>query len=193
MANWHKTSDGAARFNGSVLMFLCLSAFINAVGGFWGQARTQNWTGPRVRHRHRRVSSPSARDFYERRANQRVRSNLLRLDAQSWLMSALIASATGGFCLGHQAIRERASLLRPCRPDRAGAVDRWYLITVPIRTVRQALNEILLITPPNLDRVVRAVKSRWSSATVELKSPRFPQSTRAMSPRSGALISSRFM
>lgn len=32
-----------------------------------------------------------------------------------------------------------------------------YLITVPIKTVRQALNEILLITPPKLDQVVRTV------------------------------------
>ena len=32
-----------------------------------------------------------------------------------------------------------------------------YLITVPIKTVRQALSEILLITPPALDQQVRLV------------------------------------
>jgi predicted Co/Zn/Cd cation transporter (cation efflux family) len=32
-----------------------------------------------------------------------------------------------------------------------------YLVTVPIKTVRQALAEILLITPPELDQQVRSV------------------------------------
>lgn len=96
--------------------------------------------------------------FYERRENRRVRSNLLRLDAQSWLMSALIASALlVAFALAKAIEETRFAPFAPYVDPAVLALLTSYLITVPIKTVRQALNEILLITPPKLDQVVRTV------------------------------------
>jgi len=67
-------------FNGSVLMFLCLYAFINAVAVFWRADANWSWTGAGLRRR--RVHVTFGMYFYERRENRRVRSNLLRLDAR---------------------------------------------------------------------------------------------------------------
>lgn len=153
---WH-IEPMVLAFNGSVLMFLCLYAFINAVGGFLagGHEPELDWA---LGYATAACIVTFGMYFYERRANQRVRSNLLRLDAQSWLMSALIASALlVAFALAKAIQGTRFAPLTPYVDPTVLALLTLYLITVPIKTVRQALNEILLITPPNLDRVVRTV------------------------------------
>lgn len=153
---WH-IEPMVLAFNGSVLMFLCLYAFINAVGGFLagGHEPELDWA---LGYATAACIVTFGMYFYERRANRRVRSNLLRLDAQSWLMSALIASALlVAFALAKAIQGTRFAPLTPYVDPTVLALLTLYLITVPIKTVRQALKEILLITPPNLDRVVRTV------------------------------------
>lgn len=144
-------------FNGSVLMFLCLYAFINAVGSFLagGRELELDWA---LGYAAAACIVTFGMYFYERRENRQVRSNLLRLDAQSWLMSALIASALlVAFALAKAIEGTRFAPFAPYVDPAVLALLTSYLITVPIKTVRQALNEILLITPPKLDQVVRTV------------------------------------
>ena len=59
------------------------------------------------------------------------------------------------------------------------------MIPIPVRTVRQALSEILLMTPSDLDAEVRA--RRWTRSWPDTASP----ATRATRPRSGVGSSSR--
>lgn len=143
-------------FNGSVLMFLCLYAFINAVDSFLegGRELELDWA---LGYAAVACIVTFSMYFYERRENQRVRSSLLRLDAQSWLMSALIATALlVAFALAWAIKGTRYAPLAPYVDPTVLALLTLYLITVPIKTIRQALKEILLITPPKLDQAVRA-------------------------------------
>ena len=136
---WH-IEPMVLAFNGSVLMFLCLYAFINAVGGFLagGHEPELDWA---LGYATAACIVTFGMYFYERRANQRVRSNLLRLDAQSWLMSALIASALlVAFALAKAIQGTRFAPLTPYVDPTVLALLTLYLITVPIKTVRQALN-----------------------------------------------------
>jgi predicted Co/Zn/Cd cation transporter (cation efflux family) len=96
--------------------------------------------------------------FYARHRNRTIGSDFIRLDAQSWLMSAAITSAlllafVIAWCLDGTPY---AHLTRYADPL-VLAVLTLVLVFVPIRTVRQALAEILLITPPELDQHVRRV------------------------------------
>ena len=144
-------------FNGSVLMFLCLYAFINAVGSFLagGRELELDWA---LGYAAAACVVTFSMYFYERRENRRVRSELLRLDTQSWLMSALIATALlVAFALAWAIKGTHFAPLAPYVDPTILALLTLYLITVPIKTVRRALNEILLITPPRLDQVVRMV------------------------------------
>jgi cation diffusion facilitator family transporter len=153
---WH-IEPMVLAFNGSVLMFLCLYAFINAVGSFLegGRELELDWA---LGYAAAACIVTFGMYFYERRVNQRVRSELLRLDTQSWLMSALIATALlAAFALAWAIKGTRFAPLAPYVDPTVLALLTLYLITVPIKTVRRALHEILLITPPKLDQVVRAV------------------------------------
>jgi predicted Co/Zn/Cd cation transporter (cation efflux family) len=99
--------------------------------------------------------------FYQRAANRRIASDFVQLDAQSWLMSALITSALLVAFLA--AIVAEDTPLRVWLPYVDPVVLAGLslcLAFVPIRTVRRALTEILLITPTELDEHVRSVMKR---------------------------------
>jgi len=153
---WH-IEPMVLAFNGGVLMFLCFYAFINAVGSLLagGRELELDWA---IGYAAAASIVTFGMYFYERQENRRIRSEFLRLDAQSWLMSAMISSALlVAFALAWAIQGTRFAPLAPYVDPTVLALLTLYLITVPIKTVRQALDEILLITPPKLDRVVRTV------------------------------------
>ncbi len=153
---WH-IEPMALVFNGIVLMFLCLYAFINAVDCFLtgGRELQLDWA---IGYAAAAAPVTFGMYFYERRENRRIRSEFLSLDSQSWLMSALISSALlVAFVLAWAIQDTRLAPLAPYVDPTVLALLTLYLVTVPIKTVRQALAEILLITPPALDQRVRSV------------------------------------
>ena len=153
---WH-IEPMVLAFNGSVLMFLCLYAFINAVSSFLegGRELELDWA---LGYALAACIVTFSMYFYERRENRQVRSELLRLDTQSWFMSALIATALlVAFALAWAIKGTRFAPFAPYVDPTVLALLTLYLMTVPIKTVRRALNEVLLITPPKLDQVVRTV------------------------------------
>ena len=96
--------------------------------------------------------------FYARHRNRRIGSDFIRLDAQSWLMSAAITSALLlAFAVAWALEGTRYAHLTPYADPIVLAMLTICLVFVPIRTVRKALTEILLITPPDLDAHVRRV------------------------------------
>ena len=96
--------------------------------------------------------------FYERRANRRIGSDFIRLDAQSWLMSAAITSALlVAFAIAWSFKDTPYGYLTPYADPVVLALLTICLVFVPIRTVRKALQEVLLMTPPELDAQVRRV------------------------------------
>ncbi len=156
---WH-IEPMVLAFNGGTLMLLCFYAFLNAVDSFLAGGRPLNFDWALLY-----AVTVCAACFgmwaYEFRANRRIGSDFVRLDAQSWLMSACVTSAllvafAGAWSLSGTAFDPYTPYVDPV----VLAVLTLALVFVPIRTVRRALREILLITPPELDAHVRSVMDR---------------------------------
>lgn len=165
---WH-IEPMVLAFNGGTLMLLCFYAFLNAVDSFLAGGRQLDFDWA-IAYAVIVCVVCFGMFFYEARANRRINSDFVRLDAQSWLMSAAITSALlVAFAVAWSLSGSKWSPLTPYVDPVVLALLTLVLVFVPIRTVRKALQEILLITPPELDahvrRVMDAVISRHGFAT----------------------------
>lgn len=153
---WH-IEPMVLAFNGGTLMLLCFYAFLNAVGSFLDGGRTLDFDWA-MAYAVAVGTVSFGMCLYERRANAKIGSDFVRLDAQSWLMSAAITSALlVAFTVAWLLERTAWAHLTPYADPLVLALLTVVLVFVPVRTVRKALEEILLITPPALDRHVRRV------------------------------------
>ncbi|HMR34328.1 MAG TPA: cation transporter [Geminicoccaceae bacterium] len=153
---WH-VEPMVLAFNGGVLMLLCCYAFINAVGGILegGRPLALDWA---IGYAAVVGAVCFAMFLWERSANRRIGSDFVRLDTQSWLMSALVTSALLVAFAAAWALQGTASTWAiPYADPVVLAVLALCLVPVPIRTVRRALSEIFLVTPGDLDRRVHEV------------------------------------
>ena len=160
---WH-IEPMVLAFNGGTLMLLCFYAFINAVASFLagGRALDFDWA---IAYAAAVCVVCFGMFFYERRLNRRIGSDFVHLDTQSWLMSAAITSALLVAFAIAWAMRDTRFVAFTAYVDPVVlAVLTICLVFVPIRTVRLALGEILLITPPELDDHVRGVMDRIVAA-----------------------------
>ena len=156
---WH-IEPMVLAFNGGTLMLLCFYAFLNAVDSFLagGRALAFDWA---IAYAVIVCVTCFGMFFYERRRNRSIGSDFVRLDAQSWLMSATITSALlVAFGAAIAAQGTQWDRFTPFVDPVILAVLTLGLVFVPIRTVRRALREILLITPPELDEHVRKVMAK---------------------------------
>jgi cation diffusion facilitator family transporter len=156
---WH-IEPMVLAFNGGTLMLLCVYALVNAVGSFLagGRLLAFDWA---ITYAIVVCVACYGMYFYQRKANLRAASDLVKLDAQSWLMSALITSALLlAFLLAVAAKGTQFEGWRPYADPVVLGVLSLSLLFVPVRTVRNALREVLLITPPELDAHVREVMER---------------------------------
>ncbi|HSI00800.1 MAG TPA: cation transporter [Reyranella sp.] len=156
---WHIESMVLA-FNGGTLMLLCFYAFLNAVDSFLagGRQLAFDWA---IVYAAVVCVICFGMFFYERGLNRRIGSDFLRLDTQSWLMSAAIASALlVAFAAAIAAKDSSFERFTPYVDPVVLAVLTLCLVFVPIHTVRRALRDILLITPPDLDAHVRQVMAK---------------------------------
>lgn len=153
---WH-IEPMVLAFNGGTLMLLCFYAFLNSVGSFLDGGRRLDFDWAMAYAVAFGIVA-FGMFFYARHRNRRIGSDFIRLDAQSWLMSAAITSALLlAFAVGWFLEGTRYAHLTPYADPLVLAVLSLALVFVPIRTVRKALTEILLITPPELDAHVRRV------------------------------------
>jgi cation diffusion facilitator family transporter len=147
-------------FNGGTLMLLCFYAFINAVDSFLAGGRQLDF-GWAITYAVIVCVVCFGMSGYEFRANRRIGSDFVRLDAQSWLMSAAVTSALlVAFAIAWSLRGTSFDHFTPYADPVVLALLTLALVFVPIRTVRKALREILLITPPELDAHVRGVMDR---------------------------------
>ncbi|CAN5666174.1 cation diffusion facilitator family transporter [soil metagenome] len=153
---WH-IEPMVLALNGGTLMLLCVYAFVNAVGSFLdgGRALAFDWA---IAYAAITAAVSFAMLFYELRANRRIGSDFVKLDAQSWMMSAAITSALlAAFAIAWSLSGTAWAPFMPYVDPVVLGLLTIVLVFVPIRTVRKALQEILLITPPELDAHVRRV------------------------------------
>lgn len=156
---WH-IEPMVLAFNGGTLMLLCFYAFINAVDSFLagGRQLAFDWA---IAYALIVCAVCFGMFLYERRMNRRIGSDFVRLDAQSWLMSAAVTSALlVAFAIAIAVQGTSLESFTPYVDPVVLAVLTLCLVFVPIRTVRRALREILLITPPALDAHVRSVMEK---------------------------------
>jgi cation diffusion facilitator family transporter len=151
---WHIEPMSLA-FYGGMLMVLCVYGFVSAVGSILegGQTVELGWA---LGYSLFMTLACFGMYFYEKRTNRAANSEFLHLDAQSWLMSALATAAlvvafTFAWALGST---PHAYLAPYVDPAVLGLLS-LAMLAMPIRTVRTALSEILLMTPADLDAAVR--------------------------------------
>ena len=153
---WH-IEPMVLAFNGGTLMLLCFYAFLNSVDSFLAGGRQLDFDWA-IAYALVVGIVCFGMYFYERHMNRRIGSDFIRLDAQSWLMSAAITSALlVAFAIAEAMKSTPYAALTPYADPLVLALLTLILVFVPIRTVRRALEEILLITPPELDALVRRV------------------------------------
>jgi predicted Co/Zn/Cd cation transporter (cation efflux family) len=156
---WH-IEPMVLAFNGGTLMLLCFYAFINAVDSFLAGGRQLDF-GWAIAYAVIVCAVCFGMCAFEFRANRRIGSDFVRLDAQSWLMSAAVTSSLlVAFAIARSLRDSTWGYLTPYADPVVLALLTLALVFVPIRTVRRALQEILLITPPELDQHVRGVMDR---------------------------------
>lgn len=100
--------------------------------------------------------------WWMRRHAERIDSGLVRLDVKSWLMSALITTALLlAFALA-LALKGTAAegLVRYVDPAILALLS-LLLLPLPFREAREALAEILVMSPPEVDAQVREVMNAF--------------------------------
>ncbi|MGL5167158.1 MAG: cation diffusion facilitator family transporter [Afipia sp.] len=96
--------------------------------------------------------------IFDTRANRTIRSNFVALDAKAWMMSAaLTAALLVAFIFGFTIQGTNLKWMSPYIDPAALAIVCLIVIPIPIGTVRQALADALLVTPPDLMEHVDAI------------------------------------
>lgn len=156
---WH-VEPLVLAFNGSLLVLLCLYAFVNAVKGIadGGRELELGWSIVYVVT----VSILCFTLYFkQRRLNRQIKSELIALDNKSWLMSACISSALlVAFIISWLMEGTRYEYLNVYADPFALTLLTLVLITVPIKTVKAAVSEILQMTPDSLDSKVKAIMAQ---------------------------------
>lgn len=159
---WH-VEPMVLAFNGSLLMFLCFYAFVNAVKGIidGGRAVELGWA----------IAYASVVSifclilyFKQLRLNKRVKSELIALDTKSWLMSACISSALLlAFLLSWLLEGTSYDYLIAYTDPAVLAVLTLALLPIPVKTVIAAMREILQMTPDSLDQNIETIMTRLTA------------------------------
>ncbi|WP_347917315.1 cation transporter [Paracoccus marcusii] len=103
--------------------------------------------------------------IHNRHANRSIRSNFVALDVQGWTISAALTGALlAAFVFGWAIQGTALDHLSPYVDPAVLALVCVIVIPLPVPTIRRALADILLITPPDMmaqvDRVARDVVAR---------------------------------
>jgi len=142
-------------FNGSILILLCVYAMVNAIGSLLSGGRELNFDWAFIFAL--LMSTLSIIMFlYVRQKNRKIHSEFLRLDIQSWLMSALISSSLlVAFGIATLLDGTTYENLTPYIDPLILTLLTAGLIFVPLAALRDALRDILLIAPFGLDEKLR--------------------------------------
>ncbi len=150
--------------SGTLMIGAALYAAVNAVDALMSGGR-HIALGPAIVFAVLSIIAESALAIFVRRANRRIGSEFVGLDAKNWMVAAAMSGAYllafgGGWLLtGTQwawvvPYIDPAILLVVCA----------FVVLAPLGTVRRALSDILLITPVDLqthvDEVARAVVAK---------------------------------
>lgn len=156
MGFWH-LEPIVLLLNGTLLIGAAVYALINAVKTLLAGGNPLPFAAA-ILYAGIALLAALAMALYCRRANRSIGSDFVALDARSWLMSAALSGALlAAFLFGFFAEGTRFASIAPYVDPAALALVSLVIIPIPIGTVRRALSDILLVTPPELKRAVDAV------------------------------------
>lgn len=159
---WHMEPMVLA-LNGSVLVFLCIYAFINSVKSFLAGGNVLEFDSAALYSLVISVFA-FAMYFYEKVSNRTVKSELVKLDIQSWLMSgAISASLLSAFIVGLVIEGSEYAWMARYIDPLVLAILSICLVPIPLLTVVNAVKQILMITPTALDAEISEVLSRMGA------------------------------
>jgi cation diffusion facilitator family transporter len=142
-------------FNGSTLILLCAYALINALGSLLSGGRELDFDWAFIFAALMSVLS-IAMYIYIRQKNLKLNSEFLRLDTQSWLISASISTAlVVAFGVATFIKQTSYAYLTPYVDPLILTALTACLILVPMAAVRDAMRDMFLIAPFELDEKVR--------------------------------------
>lgn len=156
MGFWH-LEPMVLVLNGALLMILTLYAFVNAVGSLLsgGRELVFDWA---IIYAVLIVAICLTMFFYGRRANRTIGSDFIALDVRGWGMSALITSALlVAFTIAWLLQDGPYEAWTPYVDPAVLAVLTLAIIPMPFRIVVEALKDIFLIAPRELDESVRKI------------------------------------
>ncbi|MCX5516310.1 cation transporter [Kaistia algarum] len=156
MGFWH-LEPIVLGLNGVLLIGVAFYALINAISSLLEGGRDLEF-GYAILYGVVTVIACFGAAWIEARANRKIRSDFIRLDVRSWIMSGSITAALlVAFCVGYAVQGTRWEWISPYIDPAVLALVCVIIIPMPISTVRQALSDILLMTPPDLKLHVDAV------------------------------------
>lgn len=156
MGFWH-LEPMVLGLNGVMLMGAAVYALINAIGSLMSGGRALDFDQA-IAYAVVTVVIALAMALFARRANRTIKSDFLALDAKAWLMSAgLTAALLAAFLTGALVQGTRLAWISPYVDPAALSLVCLVIIPLPFGTVKQALADILLVTPASLKQHVDAV------------------------------------
>lgn len=158
MGFWH-LEPMVLGLNATLLMGAAIYALINAVGSLMTGGRDLAFDHAIV-YTAVTVVVAAGMAVFATRANRTVRSDFLALDAKAWIMAAaLTAALLVAFVFGYLIQGTRLQWMSPYIDPAVLALVCLVVIPIPVGTMRQALADVLLVTPADLKRHVDAVAS----------------------------------
>lgn len=156
MGFWH-LEPMVLGLNGTLLMGAAIYALINAVESLIAGGRELVF-GHAIIYAAVTVVAAIGMAIFDIRANHTIRSNFLALDARAWLMSAaLTAALLVAFIFGYLIQGTNLEWVSPYIDPAVLALVCFVVIPMPVGTIRQALADVLLVTPATLKQHVDEV------------------------------------
>lgn len=156
MGFWH-LEPMVLGLNGTLLMGAAIYALINAVESLMAGGRELVF-GHAIIYAALTVVAAIGMAIFDIRANHTIRSNFLALDARAWLMSAaLTAALLVAFIFGYLIQGTNLEWVSPYIDPAVLALVCLVVIPMPVGTIRQALADVLLVTPATLKQHVDEV------------------------------------
>lgn len=141
--------------NGCILILLCTYALVNAIGSLMSGGHELNFDWAFVFALLVFFLS-TGMYFYLIKKNRKIKSEFLRLDIQSWLMSALIStSLLLAFGIATFLHDGTYGYFTPYIDPLILAILTAFLIFVPIAAVRDAMRDIFRMAPLDSDKKIR--------------------------------------
>ncbi|UYZ85009.1 cation transporter [Entomomonas sp. E2T0] len=155
---WH-FEPIVATVNGSIILLLCLYAQLNAILNIIDGGQSLTFSFATI-YAVLVCSVCFGMYFYEKRVNKQLKSDLLQIDVNSWLMSSLITSALlVAFIIGLLIQGTQYEYWSPYIDSVALLVLTVFFIPVPLKILKQSLQEIFLVASKELDNEVNQLVS----------------------------------